>query len=540
MTMKNKRLIVPFLVAFGLLLSACTADDPAAEAGAVPVEKDRLPLLIKEGKLAKAGVRTSASGRDVEPEIFWVSETIFKYLETALAKAQEILADSTATQAQVDAAANTLNSRISQFRNAKKEGGKNTLSNKLIPAGTGYARNSVNTTPFRQNSLVTHGNTQYISYFDGDGKLMLGKRTLGETSFAMTNTQMSGWPTDAHNSISIMVDGDGFIHVALNHHNAALEYYRSNTAGAFDLVKRSMTGTLENSVTYTEFYRLPSGDLLFVYRNGGSGNGDMVLNHYTRAAKTWTRVHNRLVYGDGQQSPYWQMYLDARGTVHLSWVFRRSPDVASNHDMYYAYSTDEGQTWKKKSNGSPYTMPITPATAEKVWTINENSNLMNQTSMTADENGNPYIATYWGNPIMDYHVIYHDGTQWRDKKVSSRTTGFNLAGGGTKLVPIARPRLVAKYEAASGKTKAYYIFRDAERGSKVSMYSTNDIASNDAWSVEDLTGFSVYAWEPSHDTELWKNEGKLHIFVQFADQIDGEGLSSHGPEQVYCLEAALE
>jgi hypothetical protein len=273
----------------------------------------------------------------------------------------------------------------------------------------------------------------------------------------------------------------------------------------------------------------------------------MVLNRYLVSTKTWSRVHDRLVYGtaSGQtQSPYWQMYLDANGTLHLSWVFRRTADVASNHDMYYAYSEDQGQTWKKKSNASAYTMPITPATAEKVWTIPENSSLMNQTSMTADQNGNPYIATYWkasaSGSKTQYYVIYHNGTAWNARQVSNRTHDFTLGGGGTLFVPIGRPRLVARYDTASGKTRAYYIFRDTEeREGKVSMYRTGDIESG-VWTVEDLTGFSVYAWEPSHDTELWKNQGKLHIFVQFADQASGEGLTGHEPMMVYCLEADVE
>jgi hypothetical protein len=184
-------------------------------------------------------------------------------------------------------------------------------------------------------------------------------------------------------------------------------------------------------------------------------------------------------------------------------------------------------------------MPITADNAEKVWEIPENSNLMNQTGMTADQNGNPYIAAYWGKPVIDYHVIYHDGGGWKDARVSNRSTPFNLAGVGTKLVPVSRPRLVAKYDEITGKTKAYYILRDNERGAKVSMYYTDDISSGAGWKVRNLTDFSVYAWEPSHDTELWKNQGKLHIFVQYADQIDSEALSDHAPEQVYCLEADI-
>ena len=417
---------------------------------------------------------------------------------------------------------------------------------RLIPAGTGFAGTSVNSVPFRHNSIVTEGDIQYITFYKDDGSVMIGKRTLGEPEFAVTDTGIRGQPRNAHNNISIMTDGDGYIHLTVNSHNGQLFYYRGDSPGSLNLTRRYMIGTeygsesaQEHRVTYTEFYRLPSGDLLLLYRNGSSGNGDMVLNRYTRSNQAWTRVHTQLVYGGGV-SPYWQMYLDVKGTLHLSWVNRRSGDASTNSNMYYAYSTDQGQTWRRKSDGSVYDMPIIASTAEKIWDIPENSNLINTTSMTADQDGNPCIATYWGNPIMNYRVIYHDGNQWNVRQVSDRNTSFNLSGSGTLMIPIARPRLVAKYDKSTGKTKAYFIFRDAERDYKVSMYSTDDISSDEVWKVRDLTDFSVYAWEPTHDTEIWKNLGRLHVFVQYADQISGDRPSEQTEMPVYCLEVNLD
>lgn len=39
-------------------------------------------------------------------------------------------------------------------------------SQHLVEVGKGYSCTSVNTTVFRNNSLVTHGDEQYISYYD--------------------------------------------------------------------------------------------------------------------------------------------------------------------------------------------------------------------------------------------------------------------------------------------------------------------------------------------------------------------------------------
>ena len=47
------------------------------------------------------------------------------------------------------------------------------FSQKLVEVAKGYSCTSVNTTIFRNNSLVTHGDEQYISYYDADGYLVL-------------------------------------------------------------------------------------------------------------------------------------------------------------------------------------------------------------------------------------------------------------------------------------------------------------------------------------------------------------------------------
>ncbi|MGO8055575.1 BNR-4 repeat-containing protein, partial [Rhizobium leguminosarum] len=61
------------------------------------------------------------------------------------------------------------------------------------------------------------------------------------------------------------------------------------------------------------------------------------------------------------------------------------------HDICYARSKDGGKTWEK-SSGEKYQSPITAANAEYALRIPQKSELINQTSMFADAQGNPYIA----------------------------------------------------------------------------------------------------------------------------------------------------
>jgi hypothetical protein len=289
-----------------------------------------------------------------------------------------------------------------------------------------------------------------------------------------------------------------------------------------------MIGEKEAKATYPEFYNLPNGNLLFFYRDGSSGNGNLVLNQYDVKTQKWSRLQDNLVDGEGQRNAYPQTFVDVRGTIHLSWVWRETPDVATNHDLCYAKSTDGGTTWQK-SNGEKYQLPVTAETAEYVWRIPPNSELINQTSMTADKFGNPYIATYWrpqNSSIPQYQVVYFDGRNWKNSRVSNRQTAFSLSGAGTKRIPISRPQIMAE-----GK-KIILIFRDAERGSRVSAAICFNL-TNCHWKIVDLTLFSVEMWEPSFDQNLWNQRKELHLFVQKVGQGDGEKSAEVEPQMIY-------
>lgn len=407
-----------------------------------------------------------------------------------------------------------------------------TKAPRLVEVGKGYSSTSVNTTVFRNSSLASFEGKQYIAYYDAEGWMVIGSRSLGEDNWNLQRSQYKGNVKDAHNVISLMVDGEGYLHVSFDHHGHPLNYCRSVAPHSLELGdKEPMTGVDEKDVTYPEFYRLANGDLLFAYRSGASGRGNLVLNRYSLKTHQWERVQDILIDGENLRNAYWQLYVDAKGTIHLSWVWRETWLVETNHDLCYARSFDGGETWYKTS-GEIYELPIRLDNAEYACRIPQNSELINQTSMSADAEGNPFIATYWrdqDSEIPQYRLVWFDGKQWQSQQVSNRTVPFSLKGGGTKMIPISRPRMVVD------GNEAYYIFRDEERGSKVSMYYTSNMKEG-KWEVKDLTDFAVNAWEPSHDSELWKSDKKLHLFVQDTRQGDGERQMETEPHPVYVLE----
>ena len=99
------------------------------------------------------------------------------------------------------------------------------------------------------------------------------------------------------------------------------------------------------------------------------------------------------------------------------------------------------------------------------------------------------------------------------------------------MIPISRPCVMID------KQNIYYICRDKEQGSKAMML-TAPLKGKEAlcFTSQTLTDFSVDAWEPSVDTELFKRNGMLDIYLQTVHQGDGERQIASPPEYVYVLE----
>lgn len=405
-----------------------------------------------------------------------------------------------------------------------------------FPIGEAWARTKVNCVIFRKNALCTHRNVQYAAYYNPEGRVVLARRDLNNGAWTTHTTQYTGRVPDAHNCICLAVDGEGFLHVSWDHHANSLRYCRSVAPGSLELTdKLPMIGSKEKRVTYPEFYALPNGDLLFFYRDGGSGNGDLVLNRYVVAQRKWERVQDNLLGGQGVRNAYWQVAVDRHSAIHLSWVWRETGDVVTNHDIAYARSIDGGMTWTN-TLGHRYTLPIVEATAEYALRIPQNSELANQTSMAIDYHGHPYIANFWRDhpsTVPQYRVVYHDGATWKATQVGNRTLDFRRSGLGTKRPPISRP--VILLDSDENRTRTFVLFRDLERARRLSVAISEDLDES-VWAIYDITAESVGQSDPLYDPQVWQNKREIHLLTQFVGQGDGETQEDVPPQTVSVIE----
>jgi hypothetical protein len=192
-------------------------------------------------------------------------------------------------------------------------------------------------------SLFTSGNKQFVAFYDSAHQLTLACRELCDTTWDYCRLDSKvGW--DSHNYLSMVIDNDGYIHLAGNMHSSKLIYFRSSVP--FDInsmqAVHAMTGKEEDVTTYPEFMQGPKGGLIFHYRYGRSGSGYEVFNQWDLQSRQWTRLLDKpLTDGRGRMNAYMQgPTLGTDGYYHLIWVWRNTPDCSTNHTLSYARSKD--------------------------------------------------------------------------------------------------------------------------------------------------------------------------------------------------------
>ncbi|MEK6247588.1 MAG: BNR repeat-containing protein, partial [Planctomycetales bacterium] len=190
--------------------------------------------------------------------------------------------------------------------------------------------------------LLTAGKTQYVAYYDQLRRMTVASRPLDSNKWTyQVLPSKVGW--DSHNYITMAMDDDGYLHVSGNMHCVPLIYFRMEKPGDITTLKKlSMTGNTENRCTYPKFMRDADNRLIFHYRDGGSGRGNEIYNVYDLQTRSWNRLLDRsLTDGQGRMNAY--MAGPTRGPdgwFHMHWVWRDSPDCASNHHLSYARSKD--------------------------------------------------------------------------------------------------------------------------------------------------------------------------------------------------------
>lgn len=300
---------------------------------------------------------------------------------------------------------------------------------------------------FSQYALDSFGATQYATYWDAEDRLCVARRALPDGAWAIIRFEdyhiVGG---DAHETTVLGICPiDGTVHLAFDHHDDPL-HYRVSVPGLaldpasfswqsdlFGPVTSRLTGTPIADVTYPRFITAPSGVLQLWFRIGSSGDGDIHVHQYDPNSGGWSHM-GLLISGQGdyQGSPTRNAYLNGMhfgpsGALHVTFCWRETPQVETNHDLNYIWSPDEGVTWLQ-NEGMVLNQPIEiTAPGLTVWPIPMNQGLLNACAQAVDPDGHIHA-------VMVDHNTGDYTHYWRDAQNQWHADPIPYAGARPKMV----------------------------------------------------------------------------------------------------------
>ena len=315
-------------------------------------------------------------------------------------------------------------------------------------------------------SLLTHGEDQYVAYYDADRVMTVAHRRLGSDVWRRVHLD-SRLEWDSHNYVVMAVDAGGHLHVSGNMHVDPLVYFREAVAGVVSTLERVPTlidPAVEARVTYPAFLTAPDGAMVFTFRDGSSGDGVNYFYRYDHETGVWhPMLAGPLFDGEGRRNAYAEEpKLGPDGFFHVSWVWRDTPDAATNSRLSYMRSRDL-ISWETL-DGTAIDLPVTYGLDGVVIDdVPAGGGLLNGLHKVGfDAEGRPTVSYHrydesGGSQL--YVALGIDG-DWNVHRVTEWRGRWDFGGGGslargirlghTTLLADRRLRLDYEYRGASG------------------------------------------------------------------------------------------
>lgn len=283
-------------------------------------------------------------------------------------------------------------------------------------------------------ALLTGKGTQYVAYYNATRDMVVASRKPGSSEWVrQVLPSRVGW--DSHNYIAMALDDEGQLHVSGNMHGHPLVYFRTKTARDVTSLEqvRSMVGTEEGRCTYPRFFRGPKEELIFTYRDGGSGDGNQIYNVYEGGGR-WRRLLDRpLTEGEGERNAYISGPVRGPdGYFHMLWVWRETPDAATNHSPTYARSRDL-VNWEK-GDGTPLPLPVTLKGGDVIDAVPVKGGIINGNTVIGFDSRNRVVLGYHkydaDGRTQIYNARLEDG-RWRVYQTSDWDWRWEFGGGGS-------------------------------------------------------------------------------------------------------------
>lgn len=434
-----------------------------------------------------------------------------------------------------------------------------TTNARLFATNAPYGR-VINGVSFQDQILMSFDGYQYTAWYDNTTlTVFLARRTMSGTTtgaWEVVNTGSAftnGVTNDAHNVIAIGICAtDGTLHMAWDHHGHTLRY-RKSVAGLCTTNKAAWgagmlnaeqnwlvaSGQTISTVTYPLFVSTTSGGLAFQWRFGSSGAGDNMLSLYNGTTQAWSTP----VQFDSRNGTYVEgaltgtsrnAYLNGLdfgpdGKMHITWTYREGAGT-SNHDICYAYSADQGTTWRNNTGTVIADTSLgqrISLTSPGIQTKRKDMNqlLINQQAQCVDPDGRVHMmmlhrredpgyeypnittAVYSINATAYYHYFRDPLTgRWSQRRIPP------------EIAPVGcRPTL--GYDADGNLYAAYLTYTDRSeifpgyRGGYLAIATASKESSYTDWRVVH-TSTTKFNGEPLLDQTRLEQDNILSVFIQ--------------------------
>jgi hypothetical protein len=377
------------------------------------------------------------------------------------------------------------------------------------------ANTLLNGLSFQQIAIETYNGWQYVVWYNNVNsstrQVNIKRRQLPNGAWSNIEfTDYNQTTNHDHNTISMGISTlDGTIHLAFDHHNNPIRYRRSVaglatnpgsfswTASQFGAVSSTLGGITVNPMTYPRFVRVPNGRLLLSVRIGASGDGDEHLYEYNGTG-TWAALGKYLEGGTGNAYLHGLNY-SSNGRLHATWTWRETPTWTTNHDLMYLYSEDNGRTWRNNAGtqvgvtGSTFVTQSTSGV--RVWTIGQNTSLLNQEGQTVDSAGQVHVLNRdnLSGSVRYVHYFRTTNGTWNRRVLPASPT--NLLQDRGKIV-------------TDSNNNAYAILPNMRILSASASSNYND------WTVVNSVENGRFDREPQYDIYRVQSDGILSIFYK--------------------------
>ena len=261
-------------------------------------------------------------------------------------------------------------------------------------------------------------NSPTVSYYDHR------TQTLGPATVVGPNPDM-----DAHKNPHMLIDEHGYIY--LFHGSHCTPALVKKSLRPYDTSEFRPMATITDSSSYPQPWQLRPGEITVLFRKGGTHNAAQSYIKSTDGGASWANSVD--IVTPQPKNGCYAVSIAETGPyprkLHMAWSLTRG-DWWQRYHIFYACSDDGGVTWRK-SDGTPYELPITEPTSEQIFESEVPDRGVWLKDIQLDTQGNPCILFIDGHTVS-YGCVWnfarHTPDGWSVHEIARSDHMFDAGG----------------------------------------------------------------------------------------------------------------